>query len=143
MLTNKIKQLEATKAKVVALEKSIAAQLEKKLAALPGEYGFDSAEEFLSAVRAATGGKRGGKRGRKRGRPGRKAKGKGKRKAKASAKGKQGRRRRAKITDDTRAKVKSMVEGGKTGSQIAATLKISVPTVHNIKKALGLVKARK
>jgi len=137
MLTNKIKQLEATKAKVIALEKTIASQLERKLAALPGDYGFDTVAEFLSAVRAAVG----GKRGRKRGRPGRKAKGKAK--AKASGKGKSGRRRRAKITDDTRAKVKAMVEGGKTGSEIAKTLKISVPTVHNIKKALGLVKARK
>jgi len=39
--------------------------------------------------------------------------------------------------------VKKMTEAGKTGSNIAAALKISLPSVQNIKKALGLVKARK
>ncbi len=36
-----------------------------------------------------------------------------------------------------------MVAAGKLGSVIAATLKISLASVHNIKKALGLVKAQK
>jgi hypothetical protein len=38
--------------------------------------------------------------------------------------------------------VKRLVESGKTGAQIARTLRISLPSVQNIKKALGLVKAR-
>jgi DNA-binding CsgD family transcriptional regulator len=38
--------------------------------------------------------------------------------------------------------VKKLVEGGKTGSQIAKALGISLPSVQNIKKSLGLVKAR-
>jgi DNA-binding CsgD family transcriptional regulator len=46
------------------------------------------------------------------------------------------------ITDETRASVKKLAESGKTGAQIAKTLKISLPSVQNIKKALGLVKAR-
>jgi len=52
------------------------------------------------------------------------------------------RRKRAVITDQTRAEVKKLVESGKTGSQIAKTLGISLPSVQNIKKAIGLVKAR-
>ena len=48
----------------------------------------------------------------------------------------------AKITDQTRSEVKKLVEGGKTGAEIAKALKISLPSVQNIKKALGLVKAR-
>jgi hypothetical protein len=52
------------------------------------------------------------------------------------------RRKRSIITDETRASVKKLVESGKTGSQIAKTLGISLPSVQNIKKALGLVKAR-
>jgi hypothetical protein len=52
------------------------------------------------------------------------------------------RRKRSVITDDTRTSVKKMVEAGKTGSQIAKSLGISLPSVQNIKKALGLVKAR-
>ena len=47
------------------------------------------------------------------------------------------------ITDATRAKVKSLVAAKKTSAQIAAELDISVPSVQNIKKALGLVKARR
>jgi DNA-binding CsgD family transcriptional regulator len=35
-----------------------------------------------------------------------------------------------------------MVDAGKTGAEIAKELKISLPSVQNIKKALGLVKAR-
>jgi hypothetical protein len=53
------------------------------------------------------------------------------------------RRRRTRITDETRAQVKKMVEAGKTGSAIAAALKISLPSVQNIKKALGLVQKRR
>ena len=42
-----------------------------------------------------------------------------------------------------RAEVKSMVEAGKTGTEIVAALGISLPSVQNIKKALGLVKPGK
>jgi len=132
MLTKKIKELEATRARAAALEKSIAKQLNKSLSSLPSEYGFDSIDEFIRAVRAAVGG--GGRRrrgGRRRG-PGR-------------PKGRSGgkKRFRAVITDATRNQVKAMVDAGKTGAAIAKSLKISLPSVQNIKKALGLVKARK
>ena len=40
------------------------------------------------------------------------------------------------------ADVKKMVDAGKTGAEISQALKISLPSVQNIKKALGLVKAR-
>jgi hypothetical protein len=62
----------------------------------------------------------------------------GGRKAKGGAK-----RHRAVITDDTRKDVKKLVEAGKTGGEIAKVLGISLPSVQNIKKALGLVKAKK
>jgi len=39
--------------------------------------------------------------------------------------------------------VKKLAKAGKTGSAIAEELGISLPSVQNIKKALGLVKARK
>jgi hypothetical protein len=126
MVSKQIKELEVTKAKVLALEKSIASQLHKALAALPGEYGFDSVAAFAKAVKAAA--------ARVGTRPG-KAKGR----KPAGAK----RRKRAVITDATRAEVKQLVEAGKTGGQIAKELGISLPSVQNIKKALGLVKARK
>lgn len=125
MVTDKIKVLAQTKAKVAALEKSIATELSRELAALPETYGFDSVEAFNEAVRVAA-------RGRGRG---------GKPRAATSA-GKP-RRKRAVITNETKARVKSLVEAGKTGSEIAKAVGISLPSVQNIKKALGLVKARK
>lgn len=51
-------------------------------------------------------------------------------------------RKRTKVTDAMRALVKKLVTEGKSGSKIAKQVGISMPTVHNIKKALGLVKAR-
>jgi hypothetical protein len=93
----------------------IATQLHRELAALPGKFGFDSVAAFLKAVKAAGGKHRD-----------------------AAPK----RRRRAVITDATRAEVKKLTEAGKTGAVIAKALGISLPSVQNIKKALGLVKAR-
>ncbi len=124
MITKKIQELEATRAKVAGLEKAIAAQLNKELAALPGQFGFSDVKSFIKAVKAATGGKRGRGSGKK-----------------AAAGGKK-RRSRAVITDATRAQVKKLVEAGKTGGAIAKEVGISLPSVHNIKKALGLVKKK-
>jgi len=126
MITKQIKELEVTKAKMAALEKAIAKRLNKELASLPSKYGFGSLEEFIGAVKEASGGS--SRKGR-RGRP-------------VKAVDKVKRRKRAVITDETRANVKKLVEAGKTGSQIAKSMNISLPSVQNIKKALGLVKAR-
>ena len=123
MVTDKLKELEATRAKLATLEHSIAAQLNKELASLPAKYGFDSVDAFIHAVKSAGG----GKRARAVGRP----VGSGKK-----------RRKRAVITNETRDSVKKMVGAGKTGVQIAKALAISLPSVQNIKKALGLVKKR-
>jgi hypothetical protein len=124
MITKKLQELAATKAKIAGLEKAIAAELNKELAALPGQFGFDDVSAFIKAVRAAAGGRRGGAG-----------------KAKGGA-GARKRRKRAVITDATRAQVKKLVEAGKTGGEIARELGISLPSVHNIKKALGLVKKK-
>ena len=126
MVTKQIKELEVTKAKIVALEKSIAKRLRKELASLHDKYGFSSLQEFIRALKGSTGGAP-----RKTASKAKPAKSSGKKRAKRSV-----------ITDETRAAVKKQVEAGKTGSQIAKSLGISLPSVQNIKKALGLVKAR-
>ena len=126
MLTDQIKDLEAAKAKVAALEQQIAGDLNKALAALPAQYGFDDVNAFIAAVRAASGKRRGRKPGRKVAAP------------KTTKK-----RSCAKITDATRAEVKKLIEAGKTGGEIAKAVGISLPSVQNIKKALGLVKKGK
>jgi len=111
----------------------VRSELSKELAALPAKYGFESADSFIAAVRSASGG------GARRGRPAAKS-------AAASSGGGGGgggkRRRRAVITDETRNVVKKLVENGKTGAEIAKQVGISLPSVQNIKKALGLVKKR-
>ena len=122
MITKKIQELAVTKAKVASLEKSIATQLNRELAALPDKFGFGDVNAFIKAVKAAAGGHRGGKKKARRG-------------------GKK-RRSRAVITAATRAQVKKLVEAKKTGSEIAKAVGISLPSVHNIKKALGLVQKR-
>ena len=127
MITDTIKELEATKAKVASLEESIASQLDKELSELPAKYGFESAQAFLKAVAAATGGRK-NKRGIKA--------------AKSEGGKRRKRRKRAEITDETRAELKRLAEAGKSGSEIAVALGISLPSVQNIKKALGLVKSR-
>ena len=126
MIANQIKEIEAARAKIAALEKSVEAAMNKELAALPGKYGFASVKAFATAVMAAAAGA-----------------GKGRAGAKPAAAGAKKRRTRAVITDATRADVKKLVEAGKSGGAIAKALQISLPSVQNIKKALGLVKPRK
>jgi hypothetical protein len=127
MVTEKIQELQALQAKAAELQASIEAERAAELAALPAKYGFDSLPAFIKAVKAAAGGT-----GKRRGR-----------KAKApAAKKAGGKRTRTKITPELKEQVKAAVEAGKTGAAIANEFGISVPSVQNIKKEFGLVKAR-
>jgi hypothetical protein len=126
MVTEKIKQLTEYQSKVDTLKKEIASQLKHDLSSLHTKYGFETPVDLIKAIKASAGGKR----------PGRVAK------AASSTSGKK-KRKRAKITPEMKQKLKSMVDAGKTGTVIAKSLGISLPSVQNIKKELGLVKARK
>jgi len=125
MIADKLKELAAAKAKVARLEAAVSVKLQGDLAALPARYGFDDVPAFLKAVKSAAGSRADRGLGA----------------AKKGATGK--RRKRGVITDATRARVKALVESGESGSRIAKSLKISGQSVHNIKKALGMVKVRK
>ena len=128
MITSQIKELAVAREKLAQLELAVETGLRQELSGLHEQYGFADVDSFLKAVKsAARGGSR--RRGRKAGRP---------KKAAVAPKT----RRRAVITAATRARVKQLVKAGKSGSQIAKTVGISLPSVQNIKKALGLVKAR-
>jgi DNA replication initiation complex subunit (GINS family) len=133
MVTEKIKQLQALQAKAKELQDTIESERTQELSSLPERYGYESLAAFIKALKAAAGSKRGRGRGRKAGKA---------RAAKSAAKSGSKKRTRAKITAETKAQVKSSVEAGKTGAQIAKELGISLPSVQNIKKELGLVKAR-
>ncbi len=126
MVSERLKELETLRAKVSSLEHAISADLASELRSLPDKMGFPDTDSFIAAVRAATGKRRGRKPG-----------------SKNAAKKVEAKRTRSKITDETRAEVKKLVEAGRTGAEIAESLKISLPSVQNIKKALGLVRKPK
>jgi hypothetical protein len=120
MMTPIIQRLAQARANAAKLEQSF----QKELASLPKAYGFDSLTGFIAAVEAAGRGKRSGAKRAKR-------------------PSKPRTRKRAVITDSVRASVRKLFKAGKSGSQIAKAVGISLPSVQNIKKALGLVKAPK
>ena len=126
MISSQIKELAAAREKLAELERTVETGLRQELSELHERYGFSDVKSFLKAVTSAAGS--GGRR--KAGRP---------KKAAATPKT----RKRAVITAATRAWVKKLVQAGKSGSQIAKAVGISLPSVHNIKKALGLVKSRR
>jgi hypothetical protein len=120
MVTDKLKQLTEYQTKVAELQSSIEEERKKALAHLHEEYGFKTPAELIKALRAATGAGS-GRRGR----------------------GAARRRKHARITPELRQKIKVALQGGKTGVKVAEEFGISLPSVHNIKKEFGLVKARK
>ncbi|MBC8009029.1 MAG: helix-turn-helix domain-containing protein [Burkholderiales bacterium] len=135
--TDQIAKLEKAKADIAVAEAKLASDRVTALAKLPSDYGFTDLNAFLKAVKDAYG--KGGKSSK--GKPGRKAKGAAKA-AKAPKAPKAAKGKRAKITDEIKAQVKALAESGKTGQEIAKALGISAPSVQNIKKAFGMVKAR-
>lgn len=118
MNTKILKELEQTRAKVAELEKVIAKERSKELAKLPSQFGFSTTAGFLKAVRQASRGVNPTGAARKR-------------------------RSRSVITDEIRQKVKILATAGKTGAEIAKAVGISMPSVQNVKKALGLTRRHK
>jgi hypothetical protein len=123
MVKELIKALKETKAEVELLEAKIAKELKTTLAKIHRDHGFDSVDSFVKAVKEAS----------------KEAEASGRKAGKAVLR----RAKRAKITADVRALVKKLAQAGKTGADIAVAAGISLPSVQNIKKALGLVKTKK
>ena len=136
---DKINQLEAAKAKVAELEKNVSTERQQALSALPSDFGYSDLNSFIKALKAAAG----ARRGRKAGKVAKAAKGpKAAKAAKAEKPAKAGKRTRAKITPELKQNVIDAVNAGKSGAAIAKEFGVSLPSVQNIKKAAGLVKAR-
>jgi len=121
MINNIEQEIEIAKAKVAELEGFLKNQA--KLAQLPSDYGYADLKSFIKALKRAAGGK-----------PAKAAK------VVSAKKAKRGKRTR--ITPEMKEAVKAAVVAGKTGSAIAKEFSISLPSVQNIKKEFGLVKAR-
>jgi hypothetical protein len=120
MIKENAKRLADYQAKVAELQTQVEKERTRALAHLHEEYGFASVKELIKAIRRAAG--RGGRRA------GRKS---------------SGHRKHARITAELKVKIKGAIQKGKTGSQVASEYGVSLPSVYNIKKAFGLVKARK
>lgn len=118
MLNQKLRLLSKYQAKVDQLQKEVARERASVLAHLHEEKGFASPKELIAAIRASI---------RMGGSP------------KAAVR----KRRYAKIPEAVKQKIKQALEAKRPGSKIAKRFGISLPSVYNLKKAFGLVKASK
>lgn len=146
MIKDTLKQIADAKSKLASLEEKAASELSSKLTNLHTDLGYESREDLIAALQGLGSAKKatGKKRGRK---PGKKAAAKAPKAAKAApakkAGGKKARAKRTRITDELKSKVIAAVKAGGKGAAIATQFGISVPSLQNIKKAAGLIKARK
>lgn len=133
--TDQLAELAKAKAKIAQAEAKLASDRVSALSKLPADYGYASLNDFIKALKAAAGKASKGKKAKaaKAAKAGKPAK---------VAKTKAGKRTRAKITPELKQQVVAAVQAGKSGAEIAAALGISLPSVQNIKKEAGLVKAR-
>ncbi|MFA6960359.1 MAG: helix-turn-helix domain-containing protein [Opitutaceae bacterium] len=124
--TDQFAEIEKAKAKIAQAEAKLAADRVVALSKLPGDYGYSNLNDFIKALKTAAG----------------KRKGKKAKAAKAPKAAKAGKRTRTKITPELKQQVIAAVQEGKSGAEIAKAYGISLPSVQNIKKEAGLVKAR-
>lgn len=128
--TDQIAELAKAEAKLAQAKAKLSADRVAALAKLPGDYGYASLNEFIKALKGAAG------------KAGKGKKAKAAKAAKAPKAAKAGKRTRAKITPELKAQVIAAAQEGKTGAEISKAYGISLPSVQNIKKEAGLVKAR-
>ena len=134
--TDQIAELQKAKAKLAQAEAKLSADRVAALGKLHSDYGYTNLNEFIKALKSAA-----GKAGK-----GKKAKAAAKAakapKAPKAAKASGGKRTRAKITPELKQQVVAAVQAGQSGAEIAEAVGMSLPSVQNIKKEAGLVKAR-
>lgn len=128
---DQLAELEKAKAKLAQTEAKLAADRVSALAKLPSEYGYSNLNDFIKALKSAAGKAGKGKKAAKTAKA-----------PKAAKAAKAGKRTRAKITPELKQQVVAAVQSGQSGAEIAAAFGISLPSVQNIKKEAGLVKAR-
>ena len=138
MISKTLKEIKATKAKLAALEKKAEAETKKRIVNLHKEAGFDTREDLIAALQSLGGTARRGRKPRKAAKKAAAPKAK-----KAPAKGAKKRAKRTAITPQLRKSIVDALKAGGKGGEVAKKFGVSVPTIHNIKKAAGLTKARK
>ena len=116
----RLKEIETLRNQLAADQNQFEQGRIKALAELPRNFGYASISEFIDALKKAA----------------------NKRVARKTPKDEKKARKRIKITPEIKAKIIESTREGKTANSIATALGISVQSVHNTKKAAGLVKSR-
>ena len=135
MIPEALKEIAQYESKIASLQKKVEAERKKSLASIHKTAGFASRAELIAALQALEGGKPKVKRGRK---PSAK-----KATAKTAAKGAKKRAKRTRLTPELKEQIVAALKAGGKGAAVASKFGVSLPTVHNIKKAAGLTKTRK
>ena len=146
MISNTLKAIQETKSKLAALEKKAAVEQKARIQNLHKEAGFATRQELIDALQTlgGTAPKKAKARGRKAAKATKTSKPvKAPKAKKAVKKGAKKRAKRTVITAELKKGIIGALKAGGTGAAIAAKFGVSVPTLHNIKKAAGLTKARK
>lgn len=124
MVTSKLVEIQKFQTKIAELEKSLNKE-RQKLLRLPAKLGYGSLRELIAALTAAASSSAGravrGVSITKSGKP---------------------RRPRTEITPEMKQKVKVLVGEHKTAAEIAKIVDVSIPSISNIKKELGLTRKR-
>lgn len=146
-ILDQLEEMAALDSKREAIAQAIAERRPKALVALPAQFGYESMEAFVAACLEADKSVRKAAKAKQ-------AKGKSAKAVKQAKAAKQPRApkepkeedkkpiTRVKITDAIRAQVKTLVDAGSTQKEIVAILGISVPSVQNVKRLLGLTRTR-
>jgi hypothetical protein len=118
--------LQRAEAQLEQLRKQAADERHERLRDLHVSYGFASRSELVDALLELNAVRRSTRQGAQNSAPRRPG----------------GKRRRARITTETRAEVVRAAKSSEVGASIAKRLGISIQSVQNIKKAAGLVRSR-
>lgn len=128
-LGSTLEALQKAETQVERLRKQAEVERAQHLKELHVRFGFGSRAELIDALSALEG-RRGGYT---------RAAGS----AAATATAGKAKRKRARLTPEIRAQIVKAIKGGESGVAVAKRFSVSGQTVQNIKKAAGLVRARK
>ena len=137
MISNTLKAIQETKNKLAALEKKAEAEQKSRIVNLHKEAGFATRAELIEALQSLGGATAKKSRARKATKTVKAPK------AKKAVKGAKKRAKRTVITAELRKGVIAALKAGGKGAAVASKFGVSVPTLHNIKKAAGLTNSRK
>ena len=132
MIPEALKEIAQYENKIASLQKKVDAERKKALSNLHRTAGFATRADLIAALQELEGGK--GRRGRKPA---------AKKAAKAVKRGAKKRAKRTRLTPELKEQIVGALKKGGKGAEVASKFGVSLPTVHNIKKAAGLTKTRK